>query len=605
MLSISIKKVTTLVAAALIAAVSFVVVSCQKEISAGGPSITETLPDLTARISSAVSGYVTDENNAAVEGATVQAGGISTVTDKYGYFNIRNAQVVKNAAVVTVTKPGYFNGIKTYIAETGKSAFFRIKMLPKTIQGNFNAATGGTVTLTNGLSISFPANAVKLASGGTYTGQVSVAAQWINPSSSEMIQTMPGDLRGLDAAGYMRVLTSYGMSATELTGASGEALQIDSAAGMKATVTFPIPAAMGSSAPSNIPLWHFNENNGLWIEEGTAVKNGSNYVGEVKHFSWWNCDLPNATVPLTFNVVNVNGDPVGNVYVNIVPTTPNSWSHAGGYTDSSGHVSILVTPETSYTLSVQSDCSMWGSPAYTQNFSVGTTAVDLGNITMTGSSVAIVSGTVECSGAPLGNAYVVMKQGYFTYRYPVNADGTYAFTATLCSGSTAVTLLAENLSTLQGGNPVTFTLTPGNNTVPALAACVNSIDQYINYTVNGTSYAVTYPADTMVHWVNQQAAPVISYIYGGSFRTGTSNTVNFAFNQEAIAAGSTQTLVNFFSSQIPDSTIGLSGTPVVNITEYGNVNEFISGNFTCTVNAGTPPGTPYNVTCQFRVRRTQ
>ncbi len=601
MFSIQPKKFTALLMASLIAVTSIFIVSCQKELSSGGFTVTETPPDLVTKISSSVSGYVTDEMDAAVQGATVQVGGTSTTTDKYGYFAVSNVQVVKNAAVVTVIKPGYFNGIKTYIAAPGKSGFFRIKLLPKTTQGNFDAATGGTVTLTNGLSISFPANAVKLASGGTYTGQVTVAAQWLNPTSSDVIKTMPGDLRGLDALGFMRVLTSYGMSATELTGAGGELLQIDSASGIKATITFPIPAAMGSSAPATIPLWHFNEANGLWIEQGSATKSGSNYVGEVSHFSWWNCDLPNATVPLTFNVVNQNGDPVSNVFVDIVPTSPNSWSHAGGYTDSTGHVGILVTANTSYTLSVYAECSVWGSPAYTQNFSVGTDAVNLGNVVITGPSVAVVSGTVECNGSPLSNAYVVMRQGYNNYRYPVNADGSYSFTTTLCSSNTSVTLIAENLGTMQSGDPVTTTLVAGNNTVPALGACVNSIEQFINYTINSTSFGIAYPADTLTHFVNMQTTPPISYIYGGTANGSAGDYVNFSFEQGGIAVGAALPLLSFYATQTTDS-VSISGTPLVNITEYGNVNEFIAGNFTCTL---TGTSTTYNVTCNFRVRRRQ
>lgn len=599
MVSIQPKKITALLFTALIAAASIFIASCQKELSAGGFTVTETPPDLATKIASSVSGYVTDETDAAVQGATVQVGGTTTTTDKYGYFAVSNVQVVKNAAVVTVTKPGYFNGIKTYIAAAGKSAFFRIKILPKTPQGNFDAATGGTVTLTNGLSIAFPANAVKLAAGGAYTGQVTVAAQWLNPTSSDVIKTMPGDLRGLDALGFMRVLTSYGMSATELTGAGGELLQI--ADNIKATITFPIPSAMGSSAPTSIPLWHFNETNGLWIEEGSATKNGSNYVGEVSHFSWWNCDLPNATVPLTFNLVNQNGEPVSNVYVDIVPTTPNSWSHAGGYTDSSGHVGILVTANTSYTLSVYAECSLWGSPAFTQNFSVGTDPVNLGNVVITGPSVASVSGTVECSGSPLSNAYVVMRQGYNTYRYPVNADGTYSFTTTLCSTNTTVTLIAENLSTMQAGDPVTVTLVAGDNTAPVLGACVNSVEQYINYTVNSTSYGVAYPADTLTHFVNTQTTPAIAYIYGGAGNGTAGDYVNFSFNQDGIGVGASLPLISFYSSQIPDST-SLNNSAFVNITEYGAVNEFIAGSFACTLTGGS---TTYNVTGTFRVRRRQ
>jgi len=595
------KKISVAILAFLVAAVFIFTASCQKELSGDGFIITETPPDLSAKVNASVSGFVTDETDAAVNGATVQVGASTTTTDKYGYFAVNDVDVVKNAAVVTIIKPGYFKGIKTYIATAGKKAFFRIKLLPKTNAGNFDAAAGGVVTLTNGLSINFPAGAVVVAAtSAAYTGQVSVAAQWINPTSNDLNRVMPGDLRGLDSLGFMRGLTTYGMSAVELTGTSGELLQI--AAGKKAALTFPIPSAMTGAAPATIPLWHFNETNGLWIQEGNAVKTGNTYIGNVSHFSYWNCDLPNSTVPLTFTVVNSNGGPLSNTWVNIVPTSPNSWSHAGGYTDSSGYVSILVTPNTSYTLYIYPDCSTFGTPAYTQNFSVATTAVDLGNITVTGPGVANVSGTVECSGAPLGNAYVIMSKGYYNYRYPVNADGTYSFTTTLCGGSTDVVFVAENLSTLQGGNPVSFILNTGNNTVPALGACVNSIDQFIDYTINGTSYALAYPTDSLYHYVNTQANPPASIVYASAAPGTNLNSVSFEFTQNNISAGSTQMLTSFTAPPtIPDSSVTLTGTPFVNIVEYGNVGEFIAGNFTCTVTGSIA----YNVTCSFRIRRRQ
>jgi len=140
--------------------------SCQKELSIDNG--TGSLPpDLKTKISSSVSGFVTDENNAAVMGATVQFGSSTTTTDKYGYFEAKNVQVVKEAAVVTVSKPGYFKGIKTYIATVGKAAFFRIKLIPKTIAGTIDAASGGTITLANGLNIKLPAGGIVNAATNT------------------------------------------------------------------------------------------------------------------------------------------------------------------------------------------------------------------------------------------------------------------------------------------------------------------------------------------------------------------------------------------------------------------------------------------------------
>ena len=61
------------------------------------PVIPTTPADLTTKVNAAkVSGFVTDENNAPVVGASVKMGTTATTTtDDYGYFEVRNAEVVK------------------------------------------------------------------------------------------------------------------------------------------------------------------------------------------------------------------------------------------------------------------------------------------------------------------------------------------------------------------------------------------------------------------------------------------------------------------------------------------------------------------------------
>ena len=41
-----------------------------------------------------------------------------------------------------------------------------------------------------------------------------------------------------------------------------------------------------------MPLWYFDEQKGMWVEEGVATKQGNQYVGTVNHFTDWNCDIP-------------------------------------------------------------------------------------------------------------------------------------------------------------------------------------------------------------------------------------------------------------------------------------------------------------------------
>lgn len=577
--------------------------SCQKDLSGDIPNIAP-LPDLVSKVPSTVTGFVTDENNAAVQGATVQVGNATTTTDDFGFFSVYNTQVVKNAAVVTVTKSGYFKGIKTFIAEAGKSAFFRIKLLPKTSAGTFDAATGGTISASGGLTIQFPANAIVNAISNTaYSGTVNVAAQWINPAGTDLPQVMPGDLRGLDDAGYLKVLTTYGMLAVEMTGTGGEMLQI--ASGSKATLTFPLPAAISANAPVTIPLWYFDENLGLWKQEGSATKTGSTYVGDVSHFSFWNCDVPADYVQFNCTVVNSTGQPLPHVLVKISRVSnPNS---AGfGYTDSTGYVGGAVPDNDQLLLEVFPDWNC-GTAIYSQTFTTANSNISLGTITVNNTSyIANVTGTVtDCNGLPVTNGRVMVMAGNRYYSFAVSNTGAFDFNVTMCSGSTASQIIAEDFSTMQQSAGANVTLNAGANAIGNLQACGVNTSQFINITVNGTPYSLTSPADSLLQTGNQGAPTTTALgIYGVS--GNQSNYINLNISSSApITAGSTANLEYFYTSYINDSTYFVPPIPV-NITEYGAVGTgFIAGNFTGTLlGAAPPPGGTYNVTCSFRVRRT-
>lgn len=577
-------------------------ISCQKDFSGNLPVDQGPLPDLSAKVSSSVSGFVTNENNEPVAGANVLAGGRTVTTDEYGYFIIRNVQVVKNAAVVTVNKPGYFKGIKTYIATENKSAFFRIRLIPKNNAGNFSASAGGNVSLSNGLNISFPANAiVSQSSNSPYTGTVNVAAYWINPASRDLPLEMPGDLRAINDAGYLRQLTTYGMIAVEMTGASGELLQI--APGNKATVTFPLPASLQASAPSSIALWSFDEEKGLWKEEGTATKTGNSYVGEVSHFSFWNCDVPNTYVQFSCTVVDTSQQPISQAFVKIsVVSNPNNAGY--GFTDSAGYVSGAVPDNAQLLLEIFADpqCT---TPAYTQTFATTNVNVSLGTIVINNTTyTASVTGTMtNCTGTPVTSGFVIMKQGTRYYRYPVSSTGTFDFNTLLCSVPASIELIGEDITAAQQSNPISYTINSGTNAIGNIQACGNAIQEYFYLTVNGTNYAYTPPTDTVYQYPTTGA----NYYKVYAVRRQNSGTTNYGFiwvkfDTTGIAQGSAQAIFNLTTSHTNDSLNIVNPPVLVNITEFGAVSTgfmagYFSGNF---IGSGS---VNYTISGSFRTRR--
>ena len=577
----------------------FFSLSCQKDLSSEDGLFPVQVADLTTKVNSSVSGFVTDENDAAVMGAAVTVGTVSITTDKYGFFEVKNVQVVKNAAMVTVNKPGYFKGIKTYIATENKAAFFRIKLIPKTNSGSINGTAGGNVTLSNGLIVALPANAVVSAgSGVAYTGIVNVSAHWIDPTATDLTQTMPGDLRGIATDGSFKTLTTYGMAAVELTGAAGELLQI--ATNKKATLTLTIPASIQGTAPATIPLWSFDETKGLWKQEGTATKTGNTYVGEVSHFSFWNCDVPANYVQFNCTVIDNAGNPVPYALVKISVFGSNAAGY--GYTDSSGYVGGAIPGNANLLLEVFSYYNC-GTAVYSQNFSTTNVNISLGVITVTlGTGLASVSGTVtDCSNNPVTNGYIVMINGYQHYRYALSNTGTFNFITGLCNSTATVTFVAEDNIGLQQSSPMTMTLVPGANAIGNLQACGISTQQFITYTIDaGAAITFSSPADSLFHTGNGTSG--ITYI-GANLNLGAPiGGINFSFNNTGIAVGSMQNLTSFYSSQLNTQTT-VSPAANVNITEYGAVGQFIAGNFTCSAVNNTPPATTYNIVCSFRVRR--
>lgn len=567
--------------------------SCQKDLSLEDGGTIVTPPDFSTKINSSVSGFVTDENDAAVMGATVQFGTSNITTDKYGYFEAKNVQVVKEAAVVTVIKPGYFKGIKTYIAKEGKAAFFRIKLIPKTTVSNINAASGGTVTLANGLSIKLPAGGiVNAASNAAYTGTVNVAATWLMPTDPDLNKIMPGDLRGINTEGSIKLLQTFGMAAVELTGSSGELLQIVN--GQKATLTLPIPSSLLASAPATIPLWYFDEANGLWKQEGSATKTGNTYVGDVGHFSFWNWDVPGNFVQFDCIVLNANAQPIQNALV-IISVVNNPFNTRHGYTDASGYVGGLIPENSQLQLDIYSSfgCS---TPSYSQILTTTNTNISLGNIAIsTSSSQAVITGTVtNCANTPVTNGYVIMQGVNQSGYYELSNTGTFTINLLLCSASSVnITLIANDAVNQQQSIVMPYTITAGTNNIGNIIACGNSTQQFFNYSVNSANYSIT---DSVGQYPTGNSINLYSH---------TANNTSYAnaeFSSQNIGINSIQNLTAFTCQQITEQVTILN--PIsVNITEYGSIGQFMSGNFIGVLKGTAAPNNIYNITGNFRVRR--
>lgn len=577
--------------------VSVLFFQCQKEISyIGGPDPQITAPE---PIAARLQGTVLDENGQPASGVNVKVGSQVVVTDNRGYFRIMNASLDKKSSVITAEKTGYFKAYRTFAATSGTNQVI-IKLIKRNLAGTIDAAAGGTVTLTNGSKITLPANGVVIASNnGAYTGTVNVYAAYIDPTANDIDQTVPGSFMANDKNGTRVILSSYGMIAVELESSSAQKLQIKS--GSKASLTTAIPASVQSSAPSAIALWSVDEQSGIWKEEGTATRQGNVYVGDVSHFSFWNCDVSVNAIVLSLSLKNTDGSPLVYAHVRIKRTT-GFQTQTHGWTDSLGQVSGYVPSNEVLLMEVVDQCN---NVIYSQNIGPFTQNTTLPAITLsnTANSIITVTGTLlNCNGNPVTNGFAIIYFGWYTSYAQTDANGVFStnFTACASAASSAINVVGIDNAGMQQSSNTTVTVTTPVTNAGTITACGNSSAQYINYTLDGTSYSIgtTNPADSLNAWTAPQSGTTIFVTNIGGFQVSGNNTIYLRFASPSQVAGTYP--IDFLSIQNYNQIVPTAPSSTVTVTNFPTLpGQYYEGTFTAQFNSGGP----HTVTGNFRVRK--
>jgi len=387
-----------------------------------------------------ISGTIMDEDGKTLTGVSVTSGNVSATTNNKGYFQFPAAVTVnKDYATITVTLNGYFKAIRTFTPNASGKAnhYFEIKLLKPGSEKTV-AASGGNVVLDNKVDITFPDAAVVTSGGAAYNGQYRVSARYIDPASANFLETMPGMLTGLNDQNQLQALQSFGMTVVELKDASGNPLKL--APGKKATLKLPAPA----NGPSTIPLWHFNEKYGLWIQAGVATKTGDSYIAEVNHFSTWNLDLEFNSFKLDLQFKDQLGNALTGLHVQAYMDGLNKIKSF--YTDNEGKATLINCPSSKPLIIktlFQCDTALKTLDPVTADRSE-TVSVSFGPGVK---SYTITGKIAGCDNSALANQpfkMAIQGDGPSAGLPGVtDAEGNYTVTGMLCNNSNAITVQAS------------------------------------------------------------------------------------------------------------------------------------------------------------------
>jgi len=297
---------------------------------------------------------VKDNEGSRLSGVTVTTGSLTGQTDNKGEYNFDRAAVVDKRAVINFEKKDYFSVTRSGVKES--DMFIEVVMYKKgdsdiSVKKSFSASDGEVLSVragTKAMKVDLTETSFKRADGTKYTGTVNADMLYLDPNDDYFTQMMPGgDLAAITENNEQVMLVSWGMTSVELTDNQGNQLQIDKA---PSELTWPIPEGMKTPYPKTIPLWHFDNEKGIWVETGVAhLKDNSYYVGEVEHFSWVNLDVPEERATIKGKVVDCDEEPVPYVEVTVGQTS--------SFTNGKGEFSAFVPANTPVTVSVTANGS--------------------------------------------------------------------------------------------------------------------------------------------------------------------------------------------------------------------------------------------------------
>jgi len=539
------------------------------------PQQTDFSENWGAVVSRDFMGKIVDENDNPLSGVQVEIGSDMTTTDANGIFVINGASVHERFAYITAKKAGYINSSRSMIPTEGIN-YAEIKALAEELVNLVASGADSEVNLPNGTTIKLD-GAFKDENGNAYSGNVNVYMHHLSPSDLDINKTMPGMLYAQNADNEERTLETYGMIHVELRGSGGEKLNI--ADGHTAEIEFPMDVTQ-TNAPNVIELWHFDEEKGYWVEDGTATKIGNKYVGEVSHFSWWNCDAQFPTITLCMNLEDTNTNPIYGVIVEFWrsgATYPRT-----GMSNGNGEICGLVPANETLTMIVKDPC---GNQVSTTTIGPFSTNTDYGVVSVPALVTSTVSGTLlDCNSNIVTDGYVSLKYDIYNELIFSVTNGSFTFTTAGCNSLTNFTLEGIDNNGFQTSGIINYTFTAPATNVGNLIAC-GTIPEYLIYQIDNDP--VVSLLTNLSGYVQGNSVSAggnsnndMLYVSGNSIIPGTYNSPNFDIGELNDRDYNVPTNIQFVLSNV-----GTSIGDYIDMTFSGTYTSTTSGvrNITGTV----------------------
>ena len=227
-------------------------------------------------------GRVLDDQGSPVAGAAVSINQVSVATDEDGLFALSVDVTVDGRYVINVEKFRYVPHSSIHIG--GGIADLTliipeaqmVTLTPETtdIEGH----RGTRIELSQRVQ-----DVLVDENGEPPKGPVVAQVHTFDVANEGMV----GNMEAVDASGNIVALESVGAVSVDFFDLDGKKYRLGP--GKTAEITLDLPPGIEYSGP--IPLWHYDMEQGRWVEEGEGMVQDGMAFATVTHFSAWNFDI--------------------------------------------------------------------------------------------------------------------------------------------------------------------------------------------------------------------------------------------------------------------------------------------------------------------------
>ncbi len=467
--------------------------SCRKDSSILSNTETDTAAPVE-KINASFEGYVVNEEGIPLEGVSIELANQTTYSDQNGYFKL-TAITKQYGAYIKAKKEGYFDGLGNVSPSQDGKAFVEFMLLEKANVFELSSQEGGKIQLDKN-SVDFKPNSFVDGDNNPYNGKVYIELGYIDPSQENLSKIMPGDLLANREDETQVVLKSYGMMHVELRDETGGVLQLSEAA----TLSIDVPSSFEVYAPEILPLWFYDEENGIWQEEGTANFDGDMYTGEVHHFTLWNADDP-------FDLVKIAGriSAVQDLYNERIRIT---WLDINfsltTNTDNQGNFSGLVPANESLFLEVLDVCNQVVGSYELGALSEDVTDLDISITNQTLDQVSIIGKLKDCDLGPVTDGYALIQFSNGGLKIAQTDEaGSFQMTAFTCDATNFHISGIDNTTNFQSAVE-NYLITSNDMVIDNVYACYEPLDFEIE--LEFTDRTIIFPIDSLA-WMKTSGTP--------------------------------------------------------------------------------------------------